>query len=236
MSIKVVLFDLDGTLLPMDQETFAKAYMGSLAKSLSVHGYEPNKLVQTIWAGTAAMIKNDGEKRNEEVFWVKAKECYGKDLRQDEKYFDAFYQTEFDAVKNACGYTPKAAALIKTVKEKGFRTVLATNPIFPAIATRKRIVWAGLSVDDFELVTSYENSFHCKPNVAYYEDILREIGVKGEECLMVGNDVNEDMVAANLGMRVFLLTDCMINRGDKDIFVYPHGSFEELTEFIKNLQ
>lgn len=236
MSIKVVLFDLDGTLLPMDQETFAKAYMGSLAKSLSMHGYEPNKLVQTIWAGTAAMIKNDGEKRNEEVFWAKAKECYGKDLRQDKKYFDAFYQTEFDTVKNACGYTPKAAALIKTVKEKGFRTVLATNPIFPAIATRKRIAWAGLSVDDFELVTSYENSFHCKPNVAYYEDILREIGVKGEECLMVGNDVNEDMVAANLGMRVFLLTDCMINRDDKDIFIYPHGSFEELTEFIKNLQ
>ena len=236
MSIKVILFDLDGTLLPMDQERFAKAYMGSLAKSLSAHGYESNKLIQTIWAGTAAMIKNDGDKSNEEVFWEAANACYGADLHADELHFDEFYQTQFDGVKASCGYTPKAAELMKKIKAKGFRTVLATNPIFPAIATRKRIAWAGLSVDDFELVTSYENSFHCKPNVAYYEDILRKIGVKGEECLMVGNDVNEDMVAANLGMKVFLLTDCMINRSGKDISVYPHGSFEELMEFIENLE
>jgi len=235
MSIKVVLFDLDGTLLPMDQERFAKAYMGSLAKSLSAHGYEPNKLIQTIWAGTAAMIKNDGDKSNEEMFWETANACYGADLHADERHFDEFYQTQFDGVKAFCGYTPKAAELMEKIKAKGFRTVLATNPIFPAIATRKRIAWAGLSVDDFELVTSYENSFHCKPNVAYYEDILRKIGVKGEECLMVGNDVNEDMVAANLGMKVFLLTDCMINRSGKDISVYPHGSFEELMEFVENL-
>ena len=235
MSIKVILFDLDGTLLPMDQETFAKAYMGSLAKSLSAHGYEPNKLIQTIWAGTAAMIKNDGAKSNEALFWETANACYGADLHADEQRFDEFYQTQFDGVKESCGYTPKAAKLIENIKAKGYRIVLATNPIFPAIATRKRIAWAGLSVDDFEWITSYENSCHCKPNVAYYEDILREIGVKGEECLMVGNDVNEDMVAANLGMKVFLLTDCMINRNDKDISVYPHGSFEELTDFIESL-
>lgn len=235
MSVKVVLFDLDGTLLPMEQETFAKAYMGGLAKSLSKYGYEPNKLIQTVWAGTAAMIKNDGAKTNEEVFWETAKACYGKDLRADEAFFEEFYQTDFDKVQTSCGYTPKAAELIAKIKGKGLRIALATNPIFPAIATRKRVAWAGLSLQDFELVTSYENSRHCKPNVAYYEDILRELGVSGEDCLMVGNDVNEDLVAANLGMQVFLLTDCMINRDGKDIAVYPRGSFEELTKFIENL-
>jgi len=31
----------------------------------------------------------------------------------------------------------------------GFRVALATNPIFPAIATEKRIRWAGLTPEDF---------------------------------------------------------------------------------------
>lgn len=235
MSIKVVLFDLDGTLLPMEQETFAKTYVQSLALYLTKYGYEPKDFARTLWAGTAAMVKNDGAKSNEEVFWATAQACYGKDLRADSAYFDEFYATEFDKVKEACGYTPKAAELIVFVKEKGYRAALATNPIFPAIATRKRMVWAGLSEKDFEVVTTYENSFHCKPNIAYYQEILQKLGVKAEECLMVGNDVNEDMVAANLGMKVFLLTDCLINREGKDSSVYPHGSFETLKEFIENL-
>ena len=64
---------------------------------------------------------------------------------------------------------------------------------------------------------------------------METLGVKAEECLMVGNDVREDMVAQELGMQVFLLTDCLINRDDKDITAYPHGGFDELFSFIKNL-
>lgn len=30
--------------------------------------------------------------------------------------------------------------------------------------------------------------------------------------LMVGNDVRDDMSAADVGMKVFLLTDCLINK------------------------
>ena len=52
---------------------------------------------------------------------------------------------------------------------------------------------------------------------------------------MVGNDVSDDMVAKNLGMRVFLLTDCLINKNNEDISVYPNGSFDELFEYIDSL-
>ena len=65
--IKTVIFDLDGTLLPMDQEAFTKYYFGLLAKKLAPHGYEPEKLIKSIWAGTAAMVKNDGSRTNEEA-------------------------------------------------------------------------------------------------------------------------------------------------------------------------
>ena len=69
MSIKAVLFDLDGTLLPMDQEEFVKAYFGLLAKRLAPLGYESGRLYQVLWKGVAAMVQNDGSCVNEEVFW-----------------------------------------------------------------------------------------------------------------------------------------------------------------------
>ena len=52
---------------------------------------------------------------------------------------------------------------------------------------------------------------------------------------MVGNDVGEDMIAATLGMKVFLLTDCLINKAGADIHQFPNGSFPELMEFIRGL-
>ena len=66
--IDTVLFDLDGTLLPMDNDAFTKGYFKLLAAAMMLHGYEPQKLVDSIWAGTAAMVKNDGSRTNEEAF------------------------------------------------------------------------------------------------------------------------------------------------------------------------
>ena len=233
--ITTVLFDLDGTLLPMDMNEFIKAYFGGLARRLAPHGYEPQKLVDAIWKGTAAMVKNDGTTTNEDRFWQGFEAAYGKPARQDEPLFAAFYREDFDNVRTSCGYTPAAREMIDTIKACGLRTALATNPIFPAMATERRIAWAGLSTSDFELYTTYENSRFCKPNPNYYRDVMQTLGVSPEECLMVGNDVGEDMIVETLGCRVFLLTDCIINPKNADISVYPHGSFDELIAFIKNL-
>ena len=235
MPITTVLFDLDGTLLPMDQDIFVKEYFGRIAGKLAPQGYEPKKLVDTIWRGTGAMVKNDGSTSNEEAFWKVAVAVYGDQIMKDKHFFDEFYEEEFDKIKAVCGYHPAAAEIVHRLNEKGLRVALATNPIFPARATQWRIQWAGLTPEDFELYTTYENSRYCKPNLDYYRDILSQLNVSAEECLMVGNDVGEDMIAQQLGMKVFLLTDCLINRTGEDISQYPHGSFAELAAFIEML-
>ncbi len=232
MPITTVLFDLDGTLLPMDQDVFVKTYFGLLAKRLAPLGYEPTQLVKAIWAGTSAMIKNTGEKTNEEVFWDDFASRYGDEARKHLPEFEAFYREDFDKVKEVCGFNLQARKVIDFLKQKGIRIALATNPIFPAIATQKRISWAGLAPEDFELYTTYENSNYCKPNLEYYKDILKKLGVDPKECLMVGNDVGDDMVAQKLGMQVFLLTDCLINKTDTDVSEYPNGNFDDLIEYI----
>ncbi|MBQ8311482.1 MAG: HAD family hydrolase [Clostridia bacterium] len=235
MGIKAILFDLDGTLLPMDQDVFVKAYFGGLCARLAPHGYDSKKLVDAIWAGTAAMVKNTGEKTNEAVFWDAFAAIFGEAVREDLPLFDAFYREDFDKVQTSCGYSARAKEVIDTVKARGLRVALATNPIFPAVATESRIRWAGLKTDDFELYTTYENSCYCKPNPAYYRAILEQMRLSPEECVMVGNDVGEDMIAKKLGMQVFLLTNCIINKKNEDISVYPHGGFDELRSYIEQL-
>ena len=233
--ITTVLFDLDGTLLPMDQEVFVKAYFGSLAKKLAPHGYDPQTLIAGIWEGIAAMVKNDGSQTAEEAFWASFATRFGAEVRKDEPLFDEYYRNEFSTVQQACGFTPKAAEVIAYLKERGFRLALLTNPIFPAVATEARIRWAGLNKADFELVTTYENSRFCKPNPAYYAEALEKLGCAPEECLMVGNDATEDLAAATLGISVFLLTSDLINKKEADISAVPKGDYEDLLAYLKNI-
>lgn len=234
MKITTVLFDLDGTLLPMDNDEFTKGYFKLLAKKMAPYGYEAGQLVDAIWAGTAAMVKNDGCQSNEAAFWKNFADTYGEKVLADKSLFDEFYANEFLAAKGLCEMNPKAAIAVLTVKEMGLQVALATNPIFPAVATERRIRWAGLEPEDFELYTTYENIGFCKPNPDYYLEIATRLGVKPEQCLMVGNDVTEDMVAETVGMKVFLLTDCLINKERKDISQYERGGFDQLVDFICN--
>lgn len=235
MKTKVVLFDLDGTLLPMDQDIFVKAYFKGIATRLAPHGYDPQALIKGIWAGTNAMIANDGKKTNEAVFWDLFASLFGEKSRDDEPKFAEFYEENFDDVSAVCGYDARADKIVKKIKEKDLKVALATNPIFPQVATRKRMKWAGLDEADFELYTTYENSSYCKPNPDYYRVIMDELGVSAEECLMVGNDVGDDMVVRELGMKVFLLTDNLINKTNEDISDIPYGGFDELEAFIETL-
>lgn len=232
MATTTVLFDLDGTLLPMDQDRFTDYYFKRLAEKAALIGYEPKLLIKTVWTGISAMVGNDGSCTNEQAFWNIFAAVYGRESLSHKSFFDEFYSNEFDNIKEVCGYNPEARRTVDLLKTKGVRLVLATNPIFPAAATQSRIRWAGLEVSDFELYTTYENSGYCKPNPKYYLEILKKIGADPHSCIMVGNNVTEDMVARTLGMKVFLLTDCIINEENKDISVYPHGGFTELKEFL----
>lgn len=230
---KIVLFDLDGTLLPMDQDVFTKTYFKLLAEKLMPYGYDPEKLIDGIWTGIAAMVKNDGSRSNEQAFWDRFADVFGEKVLEDKPILDEYYRNDFQQAAKVCGYDAEARTVVDMLKKAGVRVVLATNPLFPAVATESRIKWAGLSPDDFELYTTYENSRYCKPNPEYYKEIFAKLGCEGRECIMVGNDVDEDMIAASLGAKVFLLTDCLINKKDRDINAYPHGGFNELKEFLR---
>lgn len=226
--LQAVLFDLDGTLLPMDQDEFVQAYFGALAHYAAPYGYEAKSLIHALWKGTEAMVRNDGGKLNHAVFWDAFTACLGAWTKDHEPIFDRFYETEFAQARAACAFAPEAAQTIAYLKSQNIRCVLATNPIFPRTATQQRIRWAGLRPEDFELITTYENSRRCKPNPDYFTDIAQALRLTPSECLMVGNDRAEDGAATAAGFPVFLLTPCLIDQEGLGLDGFPHGDFSAL--------
>ena len=235
--IRNVFFDLDGTMLPMNQEDFIKIYFTELSRRFAPKlKLESERIIKAVWKSTGAMIKNDGSEPNINVFWKTFAKLHGKEVLKYIKEFDDFYSNEFCQCKSACKYNPNVPEAIKVLKNKGYRLVAATNPIFPAVAINNRIGWAGVNTKVFDLITTYENSSTCKPNPKFFTEILGKINAEPDECLMVGNDVDEDILASKeAGLESYLVTDCLINRNDTDISEFQSGSMRDFLTFARIL-
>jgi FMN phosphatase YigB (HAD superfamily) len=234
MATKAVLFDLDGTLLPLEQEIFTKTYIGLFVKKMAKYGYSPEKFLSVLMKSLEITVINDGNKTNEALIRELFISELGEGIIDLIPVMNEFYEKDFESVRAVCGCDPKASRLISSSKGR-YKLALATMPVFPETATRARVRWAGLDWNDFELVTTYENSSYCKPNPDYYRDVAEKLGVSPSECLMVGNDTLDDMSAERVGMKVFLLTDHLYNRDGTDIDRYAHGGFDDLMKFIECL-
>lgn len=233
--MQALFFDMDGTLLPMDIEGFMKLYFKGLCGALCPLGITPEKLVEVVWAGTKEMVKNDGSMTNEARFWQVFEQMTGLDSAPFLPVSEAIYSTGFRDAQVATGPNPLAVEAIRVAHEKAGKVILATNPLFPMNGQVTRMGFVGLKPEDFDHVTSYENSRYCKPNPEYYLQLCREFGLDPAQCLMIGNDEREDMYAASLaGMQGFLVTDGLIPCKEHP-WQGPRGTFAELVETLKNL-
>ena len=112
---------------------------------------------------------------------------------------------------------------------------MATNPIFPRCATLNRIRWAGLCAEDFEEITTYEDYRYSKPNPEYFREILSRHGLRPQDCLMVGNDAREDLTAGSLGIKTYLVTDCLEHGDAPQKPDYQGANLEQLYSDLKEL-
>lgn len=232
--INTILFDLDGTLLPMDTDLFMKIYFDEMAKVFE-NLIEKDQLIKSVWTATGAMVKNTEKRTNEDVFMEVFKGLITGDLTEYQAIFDRFYDTEFQKVRAAVETNEYVIKSVALLLEKGYQLVVATNPLFPRKAILHRIHWAGLNPEVFSYITSYEQNHYCKPQVHYYNEILEAIEKHPEECMMIGNDVQEDMVAGQVGMKTFLVETHMLNRSEDPIPCDYKGDYKDLYEFVQQL-
>ncbi|AZK44152.1 MULTISPECIES: HAD family hydrolase [Erysipelothrix] len=235
LGIDTVLFDLDGTILPLDGDDFERTYLTSITQKVA-HIIEPEAMAKALWKSSAAMIQNtDIFKTNEQVFYDCFETLVGTEIKtQIDAILDDYYEHEYDIVETVTSISKPMVDAVYYLREKGYKVILATNPLFPKLATDKRIWWSGLELDDFDDITRFEKNHHCKPNPMYYEEIISDNKLDPNACLMIGNDVEEDMMASQFGMKTWLLTDNLIHRGS-DYHCDWMGSREELIKKIKEL-
>jgi FMN phosphatase YigB (HAD superfamily) len=203
-SIRAVLFDLDDTLLENDMDRFVKEYFELLTPHMA-HRVAPDKFVSALLNATFAMVRNiNPAVTNREAFIEDFFPRIGWKAEELMPLFDDFYAGPYNRLRLLTRPNPAARSAVQAAFDAGCDAVIATNPIFPETAIRQRMEWAGVAEFPFKLVTSYEMMHSAKPSPRYYTEILEKIGRCPEECIMVGNDWDNDMAPAmKAGLHVF---------------------------------
>lgn len=231
-----LFFDLDGTLLRMDRTTFTKAYMNHLFDYLKEEVKDKDLFLKTCRNGLDSVRKNDGSMTNKERFFSYFFSVIDCDNDKVKEMFEEYHKTKFEELKDTCSINEDALTIVHQLQNEGYRMSLATNPCFPKEALTKRILWAGFNPDDFEYFPSYDEISFAKPSLDFYREMLKRTKNDASHCIMIGNDVEEDMIVRNLPMKVFLLTYDLIHRGNDDISSIPQGNYLDLYNYIKAIE
>jgi len=232
-----ILFDLDGTVLPMDFDMFMKLYfynMGEHFKSV----IESDKIFKYIMEATSVMIQTNNGDTNEKTFMNHFASLIDGSIDEYRAMFDNYYETTFENVKPSTYVSEYMIKSIKLLKEKGYTIALATNPLFPLKANHKRIAWAGLTPGDFDYISSFEQNKYCKPHVEYYYEVLESLGKKAEECIMIGNDVFDDLPASKIGIETYLIKEHLLNKNNiqfNDEILLDYEGFYQFAKKMKKI-
>ena len=230
---KNILFDLDGTLLPMDMDVYLRIYIAGLA--VQIPHIPAEKMQQVLWEGIFAMMKNDGKCTNREAFAQVFTARTGMDYYENEEKFRRFYETDYQKCMASCTPVPEAAQIMDVLQKKGYRLIIATSPLYPDIATAARLQWAGLADKTYPLVTTFDAFHYAKPNPLYYQEVCEKLGVTPQECIMVGNDAEEDGAAQGVGMEMILVTDCLINKKNLPLEGFRRATLKDVLVWAQNL-
>lgn len=206
--LKAILFDLDGTLIDDSMETFLPPYFAALTKKLA-HLVPPDTLIAQLHASTRAMVANNDPTRTlAQVFEADFFPRLGIPRETLLPLFEDFYAHEYRDLHVYVNPIPEARDVVQRAFDVTARVVIATMPVFPLIAVRQRLEWGKLAEFDYALITAYENMSTSKPNPAYYREIAAKIGCEPSECVMVGNEVQNDILPAKrAGMKTFWVTN-----------------------------
>ena len=209
--LKAVLFDLDGTLLPMNEKAFIAKYDRLVTTKYANLGYNYNEINKVFWEAFYEMYKNDGRKVNFDVFWDHLALRFGKEFLKEQHVVYEFFNNEFKDVKTEFLPNPLAKDIVKFVKDNNLLCILATNPVFPLDGVLNRMDFVGLEKDDFDYITNSENFKYVKANPKYYQEILSMFNLKSDEVLLFGNNTYEDGESSLVSnIKTYLIDGCLI--------------------------
>lgn len=191
--IKVILWDVDGTLLD-----FLAAEKRAIREGFASHGFgtcsdemieEYSAINRKYWEKMER-----GEITKSQVLLERFVEFFGNHGLPVEKveHFNDEYQVNLG---NTVVFHDDGYEVVKALKEKGFRQYAATNGTF--IAQDAKLTKSGL-YDLFDGVFISEKIGVEKPNREFFDKALKEIGVLDRSSVViVGDSLSSDIQGGN---------------------------------------
>jgi len=228
-----LLLDLDDTLLNTNLDAFIPGYFQALSKDLAPR-VAPEKMLRALISGTRKMSENDDFSRTlEEVFSAEFYPQINIPHSELQSTLENFYDHIFPTLAGLTSQKPEATVFVDWAFARGFRIVIATDPLFPRKATYHRLRWAGFEPEQFELVSSFEHFHFTKSHPAYYAEMLGRMGWVDGPVLMVGNDMERDILPAEkLGLKTFHIVDESAVRSGPDAGV--RGNLVDLRLWLES--
>jgi FMN phosphatase YigB (HAD superfamily) len=197
--IKLVLLDLDNTLLSNPDMAFAQAYLSLVDRhfleALDISGISQHirrfiRMASDDQTGTQALYP---------LALTLLAEATGKTPPIIQTALADFYTQHYPTLAACVQPIAGAAALIRHLRDQDIAVVIATNPIYPETAIQQRMAWAQLpdEKDTYALITTAENMHFAKPDPAYYAEIVARVGVEPDEALLVGDSSRNDILPAH---------------------------------------
>jgi len=234
-AVEAVLFDLDGTLLQVEMEQFIPAYIGGLAAHFADHA-DRGAFARTVRGTIHTLLTRPGDGTTNEALFLAAleRQCAIPPALFGER-LAGYCADGLAELAPLVRPLPLARRILQSCFERGLKVVIATNPVFPRPVIEARLGWGDLADFPFELVTTFENSRYCKPNPAYFDEILSRLGLEGRQAVMVGNDTEHDLAARKAGIPTFLVDTWMVDRLGGNFACDYRGGHLELCRFVTRL-
>jgi len=229
---RALLFDLDGTLINVDLERFLKEYAKLLAEAYAPR--VPRELFgPAFMAGVTEMLEGRPDRSNAQRFFDTFCQRVGIDEAWTREQAEWFYTEKYPSLRPLVEPIPAAPEVVAEARARGWLVVVATQPLFPRTAIVQRMEWGGLDPEAFDYITHMEAFHACKPSSHFFEELCQTIDVPPSRCVMVGNDVHDDMPAANVGIASFLAKDFLLRADHPAPPPRAEGSLADLLRLIQ---
>jgi len=232
---QAIFFDMDETLLSLDEKKFLDGYVMGVAKFFEqIMPGQGKTMAKMLAAGSDVMKENHPGVTNEEYFWAFFEKNTSWKRAEVEPLFLQFYEQKFGQIEAEQEKDATIIKVVETLAAKGYPLIVATNPLLPKEANKHRLIWSGVEHINWQLVTGYEDCCYCKPSKEYFLEICEKFGYDPTKCLMIGNGMVEDMAAMEAGFDFYLLLD-QVKGGNPDDYHGLKGKKEDLLKFVQAL-
>jgi FMN phosphatase YigB (HAD superfamily) len=202
--IRGLMFDLDNTLLSIDVDEFVERYTRAAAARLVPEDPERGWAVVT-GASYRMLTDRAARESNRDRLLASLSAELGVDPLVLWPRLESVASEVLPALRTLATPIAGARETVLEARRRGLRIALATNPIYPRAVIVERMRWAGLSADDVDFVACLESCASTKPHAAYFTELAAALGLAVDECLMIGDDPDQDVPDAPSPLRVHLL-------------------------------